>query len=130
VFTEEKMLTVEEVATHFALKPDTVRRKIKSGELDAFKVQRQYRCEWHQVWACEHGKLPKRSNSARYQVALLTKKMIASKLKVGEKTVERWASSGMPTRNVFGAVRYNPHDVTDWLRKKICADLPDKWWLE
>ena len=124
------MLTVEEVATHFALKADTVRRKIKSGELEAFKVQRQYRCEWHQLWACEDGKMPKRAQNARYRTPLVTKKIIAGKLKVGEKAVERWVKLGMPTRNVFGAVRYNPHDATDWLRTKIGADLPDEWWKD
>lgn len=74
--------------------------------------------------------MPKRAQSARYQIALLTKKAIASRLKVGSKTVERWVALGMPMRNVFGAVRYNPHDVTDWLRTKIGADLPDEWWVE
>jgi hypothetical protein len=74
--------------------------------------------------------MPKRAQTERYQVALFTKKTVASKMKVGGKTVERWVSLGMPTRNVFGAVRYNPHDVTGWLRKNICADLPDEWWVE
>ncbi|MBB5723666.1 hypothetical protein FHS72_003311 [Loktanella ponticola] len=124
------MLTLKEVATHFALKPDTVARKVRGGDLEAFRINRHYRCEWHQVWACEQGRAPKPAQRERYRTALLTTKMITAKLKVSKKTVAGWVSLGMPTRNVFGAVRYNPHDVTDWLRQKISAELPDMWWVE
>jgi excisionase family DNA binding protein len=125
------MLTVEEVATHFALRPDTVRRKIRNGELEAFRVRRQYRCQWHHLWACEQGKMPGKPGQARYQVPLLRKKIVAGKIKVDEKTVERWVALGMPTRNVFGSVRFNPYDITDWLlQKEFVTELPEEWWLD
>lgn len=36
------MLSVEEAANHFGLRPDTVRRKIRSGEIDAIQIGRTY----------------------------------------------------------------------------------------
>ena len=58
---------------------------------------------------------------------VLGKKAIAGALRVSVRTVERWIDDGLPTRNVFGAVRCNPHDVTDWLKLKG-VDLPPAWW--
>lgn len=121
------MLSVEQVATHFGLRPDTVRRKIRTGEIDAIRIGRTYRLAWADVWACEDGPMPKRVHIPRYQNALICKKTIAAALRVSVRTVERWIVDGLPTRSVFGAVRCNPHDVTDWLKLRG-VDLPQDWW--
>lgn len=121
------MLSVEEVARHFGLRPDTVRRKIRTGEIDAIRIGRNYRLAWSDVWACEDGPMPKRARITRYQDDLLCKKAISGALRVSVRTVERWIDDGMPTRNVFGVVRCNPNDVTDWLKLRG-ADLPSGWW--
>jgi excisionase family DNA binding protein len=121
------MLSVEEVAKHFGLRPDTVRRKIRAGEIEATRIGRVYRMVWPDVWACEDGPMPKRARVTRYQDPLLCKKRIAGALRVSVRTVERWIDDGLPTRNVFGAVRFNPYDVTDWLKMRG-DDLPHGWW--
>lgn len=121
------MLTVEEVAEHFRLRPDTVRGRIKSGELPAVRIHREYRLEWRDVWACEQGPVPKGPREARYRVPLLTKKHLATALKVGMRTVERWIAAGLPTRNAFGAIRMNPHDVEGWFKARGVT-LPPDWW--
>lgn len=121
------MLSVEEVASHFGLRPDTVRRKIRMGEIEAIRIGRHFRMSWPDVWACEDGPMPKRARIKRFEEALLSKKAIAGALRVSVRTVERWIDDGLPTRNVFGAVRCNPHDVTDWLKLRG-VDLPERWW--
>lgn len=121
------MLSILDVGKHFGLRPDTVRRKIRAGEIDAIRIGRVYRLDWPDVWACEDGPMPKRARMARYQEDLLCKKAIARRLRVSVRTVERWIDDGLPTRNVFGVVRCNPHDVTDWLKQRG-ADLPSGWW--
>jgi len=125
---EENILSVEEVASHFGLRPDTVRRKIRKGEIDAIRIGRIYRLAWPDVWACEDGPMPKRARIARYQEDMLCKKTIAGALRVSVRTVDRWINEGLPTRNVFGVVRCNPHDVTDWLKLRG-GDLPQGWWM-
>lgn len=124
---EEKMLSVEQVAKHFGLKPDTIRRKIRAGDIDAVRIGRNFRLDWPDVWTCEDGPMPKRARITRYQDDLLSKRDIAATLSVSVRTVERWIEDGLPTRNVFGAVRCNPHDVTDWLSQRG-VDLPQGWW--
>ncbi|MGK7653212.1 helix-turn-helix domain-containing protein [Roseovarius sp. B08] len=121
------MLSVEDVARHFGLRPDTVRRKIRTNDIDAIRIGRVYRMDWPNVWACEDGPMPKRARITRYQENLLCKKNIAGALRVSVRTVERWMDEGLPTRNVFGVVRFNPHDVTDWLKLRG-VDLPAGWW--
>jgi len=121
------MLSVEEVARHFGLRPDTVRRKIRTGEIDAIQIGRTYRLNWPDVWACEDAPMPKRTQITRYQKDLLGKKVIAGALRVSVRTVERWIDDGLPTRNAFGAIRCNPHDVTDWLKRRG-VNLPSEWW--
>lgn len=121
------MLSVEQVASHFGLRPDTVRRKIRSGEIHAIRIGRVYRLAWPDVWACEDGPTPKGAQIPRYQDDLLCKKSVAGALRVSVRTVERWIEMGLTTRNVFGAVRCNPHDATDWL-KVHGVDLPLGWW--
>lgn len=121
------MLSVQDVARHFSLRPDTIRRKIRAGEIDSIRIGRTYRLAWPDVWSCEEGPMPKRARITRYQDDLLGKKAIANALRVSVRTVERWIEDGLPTRNVFGAVRCNPHDVTDWLKLRG-VDLPREWW--
>ena len=72
--------------------------------------------------------MPKGAWQARYQEALLSKKAIAGVLRVSVRTVERWIASGLPTRSAFGAVRFNPHDVSAWLRGAMGIALPVDWW--
>lgn len=121
------MLSVKRVANHFALRPDTVRRRIRAGDIDAIRINRDYRLDWPDVWACEDGPMPKGTRRVRYQDPLVSKKLIAARLGVSVRTVERWIDAGLPTRNVFGAVRCNPHDVTDWLRLRGVY-LKPAWW--
>lgn len=122
------MLSVEEVANHFGLRSETVRRKIRADEINAIRLRRTYRLDWPDVWAVEEGPMPRGARMARYQDRLLAKNEIATALGVSIKTVERWIAGGMPTRKAFGVVRCNPHDVSDWLRQVMNADLPRGWW--
>lgn len=123
-----KMLSIEDVAQHYGLRPDTIRRKIREGRIEATRMRRVYRLDWRDVWACEEGPMPKGGRAARYRDRLLSKKTIAGRLGVSVRTVERWISDGLPTRTVFGAVRCNPHDVADWLRLQMDTTLPEDWW--
>jgi excisionase family DNA binding protein len=122
------MLTVEQVAEHYGLRPDTIRRKIRTGELAALQILRSYRISWPAVWACEHGPLPRGAQEVRYRLPLMNKAQVADRLNLSVRTVERWIARGLPTRDVFGAVRINPHDLRDWLRHSGEVDLPEDWW--
>tara|TARA_R110002012_G_scaffold312953_1_gene524141 strand:+ start:413 stop:784 length:372 start_codon:yes stop_codon:yes gene_type:complete len=122
------MLSIEEVARHYGLRPDTVRRKVRDSEIDALRIGRVYRLDWRDVWACEEGVMPKGPREGRYKEPLLSKRRVAVALRVSTRTVERWIALGLPTRNVFGAVRCNPHDVADWLKLSMDIVLPADWW--
>lgn len=122
------MLNIEEVARHYGLRADTLRRKVRKGEIDALRIGRVYRFDWRDVWACEDGPMPKGAREGRYKEPLLSKRGIAVALRVSPRTVERWFALGLPTRNVFGAVRCNPHDVADWLKLSMDIVLPADWW--
>lgn len=122
------MLSIEEVARHYGLRPDTVRRKVRDGEIEALRIGRVYRLDWPDVWACEAGTMPKGPREGRYKEPLLSKRQVAVALHVSSRTVERWIALGLPTRNVFGAVRCNPYDVADWLKLSMKIILPAAWW--
>lgn len=124
------MLTVAEVAKHFKLEPDTIRGRINRGDLHAVRINRNHRVTWQDVWECERGPKPSGSRQDRYKAPLLTKREVASGLRVSVRTVERWIARGLPTRSVFASSRINPHDATDWLKDHLGIDLPDEWWLE
>lgn len=117
------MLTISDVARHYSLKPDTIRRHIRHGDLDAVQMNRTYRLDWPSVWACEEGPFPRGRGVERYKTPLLTKRDLAARMRVSTRTVERWLESGLPTRRVFGHVRVNPHDAADWLRGHFGIDL-------
>lgn len=121
------MITVESAAQHFALRPDTVRRKIRAGEMPAIRIGRIYRLTWPDIWACEDGPMPKGARMVLYQENLMSKQAIADALSVSVRTVDRWIFNGLPTRNVFGSIRCNPYDVTDW-QKLQAVNLPQGWW--
>lgn len=121
------MLTVEDTAKHFALTPGTIRSRIKSGELRAQRVNRRYRLDWEDLWTCERGPMPKGRRAERYRMPLMTKSDIADYLRVSVKTVERMIADGLPTRNVWGAVRINPVDAQDWLAANLGIELGDDW---
>jgi predicted site-specific integrase-resolvase len=113
------MLKVEKVAQHFGLTPATVRRRIKSGDIYACRINREYRLAWRDVWACEMGPPPHRNSQKRYEERLIDKSKVARACDVCIKTVERWIDDGLWTRNVFGSVRMNPWDVQEWLERRI-----------
>jgi excisionase family DNA binding protein len=113
------MLTTQDVAAHVALRPDTIRRHIRDGRLRAARFQRDYRVDWPDLWACEDGPLPQGADCDRYKAPLLKSQDIARRLGVSARTVERWRAQGLPTRNVFGNVRFNPRDVEDWLHGRF-----------
>ena len=122
------MLTIEDATKHFKLSPATLRKKASNGEINCIRIGREYRFGWEDVWACENGRTPHAANHSRYQLDLLDKSDIAAATSVSIRTVERWIADGMPTRNVFGSVRCNPIDVTEWLRGRGIA-VDDRWWL-
>lgn len=122
------MLTIEQASQHFKLSPATLRRKASVGEINCIRIGRKYRFDWADVWACEDGRTPRSANRSRYQLNLLDKSEIAAATAVSIRTVERWIADGMPTRNVFGSVRCNPIDVTEWLRGRGIA-VADEWWF-
>jgi excisionase family DNA binding protein len=126
--TEGKMLTLEQAAIHWNLSPDTLRRKIKAGELSAVRIKRRYRLDWPNIWACERGPLPQGARADLYKLPLLSKQKIAASLQVSLRSVERWIVMGMPTRTVFGSVRANPLDVTEWLHQNLDMTLAPEWW--
>lgn len=124
------MLTIEEVAAHYGLNKDTVRRHIKSGALISFTVNGRHRMTWPDVWCGEAGPRPSAKYESRYRLPLLSKKAVASALCIGQRSVERWIEDGLPTRNVFGNVRVNPEDLGDWLRRQHGTNLPPDWWVQ
>lgn len=107
-------LTAADVAKHYALTPRTVRARLKGADLAGVRVNRDWRCSWQDVWAAEKGPTPKGERADAYRAPLLTKKALAAKWGVSERTVERWIVDGLPTRNVFGSVRIAPVDADEW----------------
>ncbi len=67
----------------------------------------------------EKGPLPRGKRLEAYKRPLFTKKGLGAKWGVSERTVERWITAGLPTRNVFGSVRIAPIDADEWIRRKF-----------
>jgi excisionase family DNA binding protein len=119
------MLTIEEVAKHWRLRPATVRLRIKSGELAAVRVGGRYRTNWHDVWSCEAGRMPTGARADEYKTPLLTKSDLARAMKVGTRTVERWLFDGLPTRCVGENVRLNRAEAARWIQRRFGIDVRD-----
>ncbi len=117
------LLTIDDVATHWRLQPQTVRAMIRAEALGAARVARRYRLQWSDVWAREQGPRPTAATAARYATPLLTKAGVAALTRTSERTVERWCAAGMPTRNVGANVRINRADARDWLRGRYGLDI-------
>ncbi|WP_306132005.1 helix-turn-helix domain-containing protein [Roseivivax marinus] len=120
---EQPYLTAQEVAGHFQLRPSTIRRWSSDGRIASHRIGRQLRFTWDQVWACENGPFPRKQLRQRYSRPLWTKRDVATLLSVSNRSVERWIERGLPTRNVYGAVRVNPYDARDWLANRFGIDL-------
>ena len=118
-----QLLTIDDVAAHWCLRPQTVRAMIRAGTLRAAKLARQYRLNWSDVWACEEGPRPSGTTSERYATALLTKADLVALTRTSERTVERWIDAGMPTRNVSTNVRVNRDDAREWLCRRYGIDI-------
>ncbi|ETW11241.1 hypothetical protein ATO8_18095 [Roseivivax marinus] len=124
ILTQDRpYLTAQDVAGHFRLRPSTIRYWSRDGRISSHRLGRQLRYSWSQVWACEDGPLPRKQQRDRYSRPLWTKRDLAALLSVSDRTVERWIERGLPTRNVYGAVRVNPYDARDWLANRFGIDL-------
>lgn len=110
------ILTVADVAAHFALEPRTIRTHLKSGALPGAKVRGKWMCQWQDVWSAERGPFPKGDRQGLYQKPMRSRRSLAAKLEVHISTVDRYIEEGLPTRNVFGSVRIAPFDAETWLR--------------
>jgi len=120
-----KMLTLEELAEHWQLRPAAVRARIKGGELHAVRIGGRYRTTWPDVWACESGVRPAGALAARYQTPLLTKADLAQAMRVSVRTIERWMRDGLPTRSIGGNVRFNRAEAAGWIRARFGIDVGD-----
>jgi hypothetical protein len=119
------MLTIEEVAGHWQLRPAAVRERIKSGQLQAVKIAGRYRMSWPDVWACESGVRPAGALADRYRTPLLTKADLAQAMRVSVRTVERWMHDGLPTRSVGSNARINRAEAVSWIRARFGIDVGD-----
>lgn len=91
-------LTVAAVAAHYRLTPRTVRERLMAGDLAGMRIGGQWRCRWADIWAAEKGPMPKGARGNAYRQPLLTKRDLAAQWSISERTVERWITAGLPTR--------------------------------
>jgi hypothetical protein len=119
------MLTIQDVAKHWQLRPAAVRLRIKSGELAASRIGGRYRTDWPSVWSCETGRIPRGAQAAAFQTPLLTKGDVARAMRVSGRTVERWISDGLPTRCVGENTRLNRSEAARWIRQRFGIDVSD-----
>lgn len=117
------MLTLENVADHWQLRPAAVRLRIKSGQLAAVRIAGRYRTTWADVWACESGGSPLGSTPDHYRSPLLTKRDLAAALGVSTRTIERWTHAGLPTRSIGESIRFNRFEVEAWVRRRFGIDV-------
>ena len=110
-------LSVAVVAEHFGLSARTVRDYLKSSKLAGTRIEGAWRLSWPDVWAAEQGPTPRGARQDHYTQPLLSKRQLAAQWGVSARTVERWITDGLPTRNVFGNVRIAPVDASDWTRR-------------
>lgn len=117
------MLTIDEVARHWRLKPAAVRKRITLGDLAAVRIGGRYRAEWPDVWSCEDGRLPGGARADQYKLPLLTKRDLAAAMRVSTRTVERWIADGLPTRNIGENTRLNRSEAARWIRQRYGIDV-------
>lgn len=117
------MLTLDEVADHWQLRPASVRLRVRSGELAAVRIAGRYRTTWPAVWSCESGGSPPSPAADDYRTRLLTKRDLADAIGVSTRTVERWTRSGLPTRSVGESIRFNRCEVAAWLSRTFEVDV-------
>ena len=120
------MLTLENVADHWQLRPASVRSRIKSGQLAAVQIAGRYRTTWADVWACESGGSPPGSTPDHYRSPLLTKRDLAAALGVSTRTVERWVHAGLPTRSIGESTRFNRFEVEAWVSRRFGVDVREE----
>ncbi|MDO5632530.1 MAG: helix-turn-helix domain-containing protein [Paracoccus sp. (in: a-proteobacteria)] len=114
---QDHNLTVADVAAHYNLSPRTVRQHLKDGALSGVRIKGEWRCSWRAVWRAEMGPMPRGERADLYRRHLMSKKTLAAKWGISERTVERWIADGLPTRNVFGSVRIAPFDAEEWTNR-------------
>lgn len=120
------MLTLEDVARHWRLRPASIRQRIKSGELEAVWIAGRYRTSWADVWSCESGVKPTGADAESYKTALLTKRHLAAAMGVSTRTVERWMRTGLPTRSIGASTRFNRFEAEAWIRSRFGVDLREE----
>jgi hypothetical protein len=118
-----QMLTIEDVANHWRVRPAAVRARIAAGELRAVRIAGRYRTTWPDVWSCETGRAPSGALADRYTTPLMTKADLAQAMRVSVRTVERWIYEGLPTRPVFGRTRFNCSEAAAWIRARFEIDV-------
>ena len=107
-------LSLADVADHYALSVRTLREHLKAGALHGVRIKGAWRLSWSDVFDAEKGPKPQGERAELYKSRLLTKRDLAGRWGVTERTVERWIAEGLPTRNVFGSVRIAPVDAGEW----------------
>ena len=115
------MPSVRDLSCHWSVGSRTIRQYIDKG-LRAYRVGRQYRVEWGEIWRYEHGACPRPAQHERYKAPLATKQMLGEAAETSLRTVDRWIARGLPTRNVGGNVRCNIYDAADWLERHVGMD--------
>ena len=115
------MLSVQDVAAHYGFRPDTVCARIRSGDLPALTINRSYRSQWPDVWACEEGPMPRPQQAERYHVPLLANEDLAGRLRVSVRTVDRWIAERPPY-----AERLRPRSHQSARRRRLASALPEK----
>jgi pyruvate dehydrogenase complex dehydrogenase (E1) component len=116
------MLTIEDVASHWGLRPAAVRARIAAGHLRAFRIAGRHRTTWADVWACEAGPRPTGALADRYKTPLMTKSDLSRAMRVSVRTVERWMTQGLPTRAIGTNTRFNRAETASWLRARFGVD--------
>jgi len=124
------MLNVNDVAEHWGLSPDTVRRHIKDGALEARKRHRTFLLEWGDVWAAECGPFPTGPTRDIYKTPLLRKRDLQTGVRVDLSTIDRWIAAGLPSRKVYGSWRCNAYDVANWFGSRFGFDMSPEKLLE
>lgn len=51
-------------------------------------------------------------------INLLTLEEIAERFKVTSRTIYNWIDGGMPVMKIGGVIRFDPEEVTAWMKQK------------